>query len=241
LSESAATGILYLIPATIAQEPVQWSLPENVLSVIRSLDVFIVENEKTARQFLKSCNITIPQQQLTIFELNKHQGNIFEPSFFQPLLEGRNTGLLSEAGCPAVADPGSHIVAEAHRQNIQVVPLTGPSSLLLALMASGLNGQQFAFGGYLPKERTDRIAMLKKAEKDSAARNQTQIFIETPYRNNALFDDILTALSPQTKLCIAADLNAPEQYLKTMRISEWKKHKPALNKRPAVWLFLAGK
>ncbi len=239
MSESASAGILYLIPATISQESVAWSLPENVLNIIRSLDVFIAENEKTARHFLKQCNITIPQQQLTIFELNKHEGNVFEQSFFVPLLNGINTGLLSEAGCPAVADPGSLIVAEAHRQNIKVVPLTGPSSLLLALMASGLNGQQFAFGGYLPKDRDERIAALRKAEKESALKKQTQIFIETPYRNNALFEDMLAALSSQTKLCIAADLNSENQYIKTCRISEWKKHKPNLNKRPAVWLFLA--
>lgn len=240
MSETTSPGILYLIPATIAQEPVTWVLPEDVLSVIRSLDVFIVENERTARQFLKQCNITIPQQQLTIFELNKHQGNVFEPDFFIPLLLGKNTGLLSEAGCPAVADPGALIVAEAQRQNIQVSPLTGPSSLLLALMASGLNGQQFAFGGYLPKERSERMVALKKAEKDSALKKQTQIYIETPYRNNVLFDDMLSALSPQTKLCIAADINSENQFIKTLKVAEWKKHKPDLNKRPAVWLFLAG-
>lgn len=147
--------------------------------------------------------------------------------------------MLSDAGCPAVADPGALIVAEAHKLQIKVVPLSGPSSILLALMASGLNGQQFAFNGYLPKEKTERNNAIKKAEKESAQRNQTQIFIETPYRNNALFDDFLNNLQPSTRLCIASALQCENEKIKTQRISEWKKQQPELNKHPVVWLFLA--
>ena len=194
LSDKKTKGILYLIPTAIGSMQAIDYLPQTVIEIIHSLDEFIVENSKSARQFLKHCHIPTPQQQLTIHELNKHEGNVFEASFFSNLLSGKNVGLLSEAGCPAVADPGALIVAEAHKLQIKVVPLTGPSSILLALMASGLNGQQFAFNGYLPKEKTERFAAIKKAEKDSAQRRQTQIFIETPYRNNALFDDLLLSL-----------------------------------------------
>ncbi|HNU48565.1 MAG TPA: SAM-dependent methyltransferase [Bacteroidia bacterium] len=239
LSDKKTKGVLYLIPTAIGSMPAIDCLPQTVIEITHSLDEFIVENSKSARQFLKHINIPTPQQQLIIHELNKHEGNVFETSFFSNLLSGKNVGLLSEAGCPAVADPGALIVAEAHKLQIKVVPLTGPSSILLALMASGLNGQQFAFNGYLPKEKTERIAAIKKAEKDSAQGRQTQIFIETPYRNNALFDDLLNYLQPSTRLCIAAALQCENEMIKTQRVSEWKKQRQELNKHPVVWLFLA--
>ncbi len=239
LSDKKTKGILYLIPTAIGSIQAIDYLPQTVIEIIHSLDEFIVENSKSARQFLKHCNIPTPQQQLIIHELNKHEGNVFETSFFSNLISGKNVGLLSEAGCPAVADPGALIVAEAHKLQIKVVPLSGPSSILLALMASGLNGQQFTFNGYLPKEKTERIHAIKKAEKESAQRNQTQIFIETPYRNNALFDDFLNNLQPSTRLCIASALQCENEKIKTQRISEWKKQRPELNKHPVVWLFLA--
>lgn len=239
LSDKKTKGILYLIPTAIGSIQAIDYLPQTVIEIIHSLDEFIVENSKSARQFLKHCNIPTPQQQLIIHELNKHDGNVFETSFFSNLLSGKNVGMLSDAGCPAVADPGALIVAEAHKLQIKVVPLSGPSSILLALMASGLNGQQFAFYGYLPKEKTERINAIKKAEKESAQRSQTQIFIETPYRNNALFDDFLNNLQPSTRLCIASALQCENEKIKTQRISEWKKQKPELNKHPVVWLFLA--
>ena len=239
LSDKKTKGILYLIPTAIGSIQAIDYLPQTVIEIIHSLDEFIVENSKSARQFLKHCNIPTPQQQLIIHELNKQDGNVFETSLFSNLNKKKNVGMLSDAGCPAVADPGALIVAEAHKLQIKVVPLSGPSSILLALMASGLNGQQFAFNGYLPKEKTERINAIKKAEKESAQRSQTQIFIETPYRNNALFDDFLNNLQPSTRLCIASALQCENEKIKTQRISEWKKQQPELNKHPVVWLFLA--
>ncbi len=236
---SGNPGTLYLIPTTLGSTFPEAILPADVLQQIRQLDEFIVENEKTARQFLKLCKTEIPQQQLLIHELDKHQSNVFEKYFFENLLKGKNIGLMSEAGCPAVADPGAQIVAEAHRRNIQVVPLTGPSSLLLALMASGLNGQQFAFLGYLPKEKEERKMFIKKIEKESAQKRQTQIFIETPYRNNALLSDLLHSCNNETRLCIATDLTLPAESIRTKKILDWKKNVPDLNKRFVVFLFLA--
>jgi 16S rRNA (cytidine1402-2'-O)-methyltransferase len=239
LPDTIKSGILYLVPSAIAQAPVNFFLPQHVIEIIHSLDEWIVENSKSARQFLKSCETPIPQPQLLLHELDKHEGNIFKEYFFENLLKGKNIGLLSDAGCPAIADPGAAIVAKAHQLQIKVTPLTGPSSLLLALMASGLNGQQFTFNGYLPKEKNERIAAIKKLEQLSIQKKQTQIVIETPYRNNALFDDFTRNLQPQTKLCIAVDLQSSSELIKTKKISEWKKHQPDLNKRQVVWLFLA--
>ncbi len=237
--DTIKSGILYLVPSAIAQAPVNFFLPKHVIEIIHSLDEWIVENSKSARQFLKSCETPIPQPQLLLHELDKHEGNIFKDYFFENLLKGKNIGLLSDAGCPAIADPGAAIVAQAHQLQIKVTPLTGPSSLLLALMASGLNGQQFTFNGYLPKEKNERIAAIKKLEQLSIQKKQTQIVIETPYRNNNLFDDFTRNLQHQTKLCIAADIQSSTEMIITKKISEWKKHQPDLNKRQVVWLFLA--
>ncbi len=232
-------GNLFLIPTTLGNNLVDSSLPADVINTIHLLDEFIVEDEKSARQFLKSCKITIPQQQLIIHVMDKHKHHVFENHFFENLLHGKNIGLLSEAGCPAVADPGAQIVAAAHRKKIKVIPLTGPSSILLALMASGLNGQQFAFLGYLPIEKENKIQSLKKIEKESAQKKQTQIFIETPYRNNTLLNDLLQTLNNETMLCIAVDITLPSESIKTAKIMEWKKQIPDLHKKPAVFLLLA--
>ena len=232
------SGILYLLPSSLGNENVTVFLPEHVIAVIKTLDEFIVENEKTARQFLKTCNITIPQSQLIIHELNKHSDRFTDDYFLDGLLKGKNIGLLSEAGCPGVADPGAEVVAAAHKKNIKVVPLVGPSSLLLALMASGLNGQQFAFNGYFPKEKNERIAVLKKLETESQRKNCTQIFIETPYRNNQLLADMLSSLSGETKICLAADVTLPSEFIKTKTVTQWKRDLPDLNKRPCVFLML---
>ncbi len=230
-------GALFLIPSALGGNAVESILPSGVLQIIQQLDEYIVENEKSARQFLKLCNIKTPQSHLTIHQLNKHEQNVFEKVFFKNVLNGKNIGLLSEAGSPAVADPGAAIVAEAHRQNIKVVPLVGPSSILLALMASGLNGQQFCFHGYLPKDKEERKLFLKKIEKESAQKKQTQLFIETPYRNNALVADILSQCNNETRLCIAADITLETEFIKTQKIMSWKNNIPDLNKRFVVFLI----
>lgn len=237
--EITSPGILYLIPTTLGTATVEAVLPPAVIQQIKLLDEFIVENSKSARQFLKACAIEIPQSQLIIHELDKHNSSVFEKVFFENLLKGKNVGLMSEAGCPAVADPGAHIVAEAHRRNIKVVPLTGPSSILLSLMASGLNGQQFAFLGYLPKEREERKTFIKKIEKESIQKRQTQIFIETPYRNNSMLNDLLNTCNNETRLCIAADITLETESVKTKRVFDWKKNIPDLHKKFVVFLFLA--
>lgn len=235
---SLTTGTLYLIPTTLGNDDVKVFLPEHVINIIDSLDEFIVENAKTARQFLKQCSISKPQSQITVHELDKHASKFNQQEFFDSLLKGKNVGLMSEAGCPGIADPGAEVVAIAHQKSIKVVPLTGPSSILLALMASGLNGQQFYFHGYLPKEKGECIAAIKKMEQHSQKNNCTQIFIETPYRNQQLFQLLIETCQQQTKLCLAADINLSSEQIKTKTIAQWKKEKPDLNKKPCVFLVL---
>lgn len=232
------TGTLYLIPSSLGNADVNVFLPGYVLKIIRSLDQFVVENEKTARQFLKLCNITLAQQQLVMHELDKHAGKI-APEILNGLLSGKNVGLLSDAGCPGVADPGAEVIMMAHKKNITVVPLVGPSSLLLALMASGLNGQRFCFYGYLPKEKSERIAAIKKAEIESSQKKQTQLFIETPYNNNRLLADLLSVCHSETLLCVASNITLPDEYIYTNRIAEWKKLRIGMDKQPTVFLMLA--
>ncbi len=233
-------GTLYLIPTPLA-EGVIAPLPEQTLEIIRRLKVFVVERGKTARQFIKQAEPPIPFSEMTFFELNKRTDSSDLPSFLRPALEdGQDIGILSEAGCPGVADPGADLVALAHQQGLEVVPLTGPSSILLALMASGLNGQQFAFHGYLPIKNPERKKALNDLERQSKKERQTQIFIETPYRNDGLLSDLLSAFNAQTRLCIAADLTAPDAYIKTKTILDWKRQAPPrLHKRPAIFLILA--
>jgi len=239
LPEASLTkGILYLIPTTLGNDDVKVFLPEHVINIIDTLDEFIAENAKTARQFLKQCNISKPQSQITVNELDKHAPKFNQPELFDSLLNGKNVGLMSEAGCPGIADPGAEVVAIAHQKDIKVVPLTGPSSILLALMASGLNGQQFYFHGYLPKEKGECIAAIKKMEVHSQKNNCSQIFIETPYRNQQLLQLLIETCQPQTKLCLAKEINMSTEQIQTKTIAHWKKEKPELSKKPCVFLLL---
>lgn len=230
-------GKLYLIPTTLGDtEPLE-ILPISVKKIIEHLQIFIVENEKTARRFIKRISPKKSQPSLKIFHLNKFTNAIELPDFLEPCLKGADVGILSEAGCPGVADPGAEIVKLAHEKNIQVVPLVGPSSILLAIMASGLNGQSFAFNGYLPIDKNDRKSEIKRLEKLSADYNQSQAFIETPYRNNKLLEDLVSVLGDSTKVCVACDLTLPSELIKTRTVSEWKKNMVDLHKRPTIFVI----
>lgn len=230
-------GKLYLIPTTLGESDPMDVLPQTVKRAIDFIDHYIVENEKTARRFIKAVNAQKVQAELKISLLNKHTEVSEHNAMIKPCLEGVNVGLMSEAGCPGVADPGAVIVKIAHEKGIQVVPLVGPSSILLAMMASGMNGQSFAFNGYLPIDKSDKKSALKNFEKMSSDKNQSQIFIETPYRNNKLLEDILSALQPNTHLCIAADITLPTEYIKTLRVADWKKTKVELHNRPTIFII----
>lgn len=230
-------GKLYLIPTTLGENDPMEVLPQTVKRAIDFIDYYIVENEKTARRFIKAVNAQKVQANLKISLLNKHTEVSEHNAMIKPCLEGINIGLMSEAGCPGVADPGAVIVKIAHEKGIQVVPLVGPSSILLAMMASGMNGQSFAFNGYLPIDKSDKKSALKNLEKMSNDKNQSQIFIETPYRNNKLLEDILSALQPNTHLCIAADITLPTEYIKTLRVADWKKTKVDLHNRPTIFII----
>ena len=227
---------LYLLPSSLGSDEVNSFLPVGTLEVIHRLKYFIVENEKTARHFLKTCSIPTPQSELIISVLDKHTSPDYN-QLISPALNGNSIGLLSEAGCPGVADPGSGVVKAAYANNIEVVPLIGPSSILLALMASGMNGQRFCFHGYLPINAEERVRKIKSLEKESASKNQTQLFIETPYRNNQLLKDLITHCNPSTRLCIACNLTLPDQFISTKKISEWKTDVPDINKKPSVFLI----
>ena len=233
-------GKLILIPTPLGETATK-SLPAYLIEQVHQLDVFIAERGKTARHFLKAIKTPVPLQSMTFFELNKRTDPSELDSFLQPALkEGKNIGLLSEAGCPGVADPGAVIVQMAHDRGIKVVPFVGPSSILLALMSSGMNGQQFAFNGYLPQKPNERKKALKDMEKLSLKFNQTQIFIETPYRNNAFAQDALQTLRDNTLFGIATDLTLDSEYTRTLTIKKWRKTKiPDLHKRPSIFLLLA--
>lgn len=230
-------GILYLIPTTLGESNPLDVLPQTVKRAIEFIDCYIVENEKTARRFIKSIYPEKVQSSLIISSLNKHTEVSEHNEMIQPCLQGINVGLMSEAGCPGVADPGAAIVKLAHEKGIQVVPLVGPSSILLAMMGSGMNGQSFAFNGYLPIDKSDKKSALKNFEKLSFDKNQSQIFIETPYRNNKLLEDFLQTLQPNTHLCIATDITLPTEYIKTMKVSEWKKATIDLHNRPTIFII----
>jgi len=231
-------GILYLIPTSLSDSPLRQILPDGNADIVSQLKVFIVENIRTARRFLKQIDQNINIDSLQFFELNQHTDRTQIASYLEPLKSGQDIGIISEAGCPAIADPGAEIVAIAQKQGIKVVPLVGPSSILLSLMASGFNGQNFAFNGYLPIEKNARTQKLKMLEKRIYEENQTQIFIETPYRNMQLLDELFKTLQPQTRLCIAADITAATEFIRTKKIAEWKKNPPAnLHKRPCIFLI----
>ena len=234
------TGTLYLIPVPLGPTAPQESLPTNVLAIVRPLTYFVVEQAKTARAFLKAAGTDTSLQELQLEELNEHTKEAELDRLLAPLRAGHNAGLLSEAGCPAVADPGANLVALAQKEGIRVVPLIGPSSLLLALMASGLNGQRFAFQGYLPAKEAERTKALRDLESESRKRQQTQLFIETPYRNQALFNSILQTCQPATRLTVATDLTLNSESVLTRSIAQWKKQTPPdMERRPTVFLLLA--
>ena len=228
---------LYLIPNLLGETPVEQVLPPYNREIILGIRHFIVEDVRTARRFLKLVDRSIDIDQLTFYTLNKHTNPDEVASMLRPLEEGSPMGVISEAGCPAVADPGADVVAIAQRKGLQVVPLVGPSSIILAVMGSGFNGQSFAFNGYLPIEPEERIKTLKKLEQRAYTENQTQLFIETPYRNSKMMADILKACRPQTHLCIAAGLTTKDEYIKTRTVKEWIGHLPQLEKIPCIFLI----
>ncbi|OSI09517.1 SAM-dependent methyltransferase [Neisseria zoodegmatis] len=232
--------ILYLIPTPLGTPDTPCLLPHEQAQ-ISGLTDFVVEAEKTARSHLKHLGITTPIRELNLQTLNEHTDINILPELLKPLHEGRSMGIVSEAGCPVVADPGANLVALAHKHGFEVRPLVGPSSLLLALMASGANGQNFAFKGYLPSEKTERIQALKSLEQQSRRNNETQIFIETPYRNNAMLEDAVATLSPSTRLCTASDLTLPTQTIISKHVADWRKlpSLPDLKKRPTIFILHA--
>ncbi len=232
-------GKLFLIPTTLGlTEPLE-VLPLTIKRTIEQIDHFIVENEKTARRFIKKITPRKTQSLLQIFLLNKFTEAEALPGYLTPCLEGKAVGVLSEAGCPAIADPGAMIVKLAHEKGIQVVPMVGPSSIILALMASGLNGQNFAFNGYLPIDSGERKKAIKQLEKRSRELGQTQLFMETPYRNDKLVQELLKTLHGKTRLCIAADITLKTEWIRTYEASQWMGKLPELNKRPAIFAIQA--
>jgi 16S rRNA (cytidine1402-2'-O)-methyltransferase len=230
-------GKLYLIPSPLGENALD-AIPAGAIAILYSLDFLVVENAKTARRFIKKTNPPKPLDTYHISELNEHTPPAGIPDLLSPVLQGKDLGLLSEAGCPGVADPGAALVALAHEKGIEVVPCVGPSSILLALMASGMNGQQFCFHGYLSSKPGELAKGLKRLEQLSDKQQQTQIFIETPYRNRQLIAQAFQTLSPETLFCIAADLTLPTQFIATKKIATWNKSTlPDLHKRPAVFLI----
>jgi len=236
-----AKGKLYLIPVPLAEGAEKSSYTLMHSSIINSIDEYIVENEKTARKFLKAAGLSVPQNQLIIHDYGKHvREKIDFNAIFARVLQGKDIGLMSEAGCPGVADPGADVVLEAHRRHIQVVPLVGPSSILLALMASGFNGQKFMFHGYLPIDKKERTRKIKELEMQSERERMTQIFIETPFRNNQLLAELLRVCKPGSMLCVAANLTAEHESIVTRSMAQWKQAKDTdLHKIPAIFLLFA--
>jgi len=230
-------GTLYLIPVPLADEAAAKSFTPYLVDTINSIKEYIVENEKTARRFLKEAGLKTPQSELLIHDYGKHNRSDGTGEFFKGLQAGKDVGLMSEAGCPGIADPGAEIVEKAHRMGIRVVPLVGPSSILLALMASGFSGQSFTFYGYLPIDKLLRSKKIKELESLSERNDQTQIFIETPFRNNPMLEEILKTANPKTRLCIACDITASTEFIQTKTIAEWQKKVPELHKRPTIFLI----
>lgn len=234
---SSGFGKLYLIPTTLGDNEPLEVLPISVKKRVENIDFFIVENEKSARRFIKKITPRKSQPGLRLFLLDKYTSEFESKSFLDPCFQGVNVGLLSEAGVPAIADPGANIVMLAHQKKIEVVPMVGPSSIILAMMGSGMNGQNFAFNGYLPIEKVERKKRIKELERLSKQNNQTQIFIETPYRNQKLLNELKASLTPSTLLCVAVDLTLGTEYIKTLTIKEWKNESIDLHKRPCIFIF----
>lgn len=232
-------GRLYLIPSPLGDNDPTEVIPGPVLESLKDFKVFVVEEVRTARRYLSKAGLKGKIGELTFHELNEHTDPATVEGYLKLFDEGNDVALISEAGLPAVADPGAQLVALAHRNGIEVVPAVGPSSLMLALMSSGLNGQSFAFCGYIPAKTDERRSKLRTLEKVSGQLHQTQILIETPYRNDSLFNDILSVCAPSTKVCVAANITMPDAYIRTMKVSQWKKEGLVIGKRPCVFLISA--
>nr|WP_304327152.1 SAM-dependent methyltransferase [Phocaeicola plebeius] len=228
---------LYLLPVTLGDTAIEKVLPSYNREIIVNIKHFIVEDVRSARRFLKKVDADICIDELTFYPLNKYTSPEAISGYLAPLAEGHSMGVISEAGCPAVADPGADVVAIAQKRNFKVVPLVGPSSIILSVMGSGFNGQSFAFHGYLPIEPADRMRRLKELEARVYSENQTQLFIETPYRNHKMLEDILKTCRPQTKLCIAANITCEGEFIQTKTVKEWKGKLPELNKIPCIFLI----
>lgn len=232
-----SVGTLYLIPVPLAENTSAKSFTPYLADTINHINEYIVESSKTARKFLKEAGLKTPQSELIVHDYGKHNRDSNIKEFFTGLLAGKDVGLMSEAGCPGIADPGSEIVAYAHQRGIRVVPLVGPSSILLALMASGFNGQSFTFHGYLPIDKLQRANKIKELEAQAERLSQTQIFIETPFRNNPMLEEILKSCKPETRLCVACDLTSENEFVQTKTVKDWKAAVPELHKRPAIFLI----
>ncbi|TLP81258.1 SAM-dependent methyltransferase [Maribacter sp. ACAM166] len=237
--QNGKTGRVYLIPSTLGDMAPLEVLPISIKQTIEQLDYYVVENEKTARHFIKKISPRKSQPSLKLSVLNKFTEPQEIPGFLNPCLEGYDVGILSEAGCPGIADPGAAVVKIAHEKNIQVIPMVGPSSILLALMSSGMNGQNFAFNGYLPIDSSERKKYIKNLERKSKEDNQSQVFIETPYRNNKMLEELIKSLAPSTRICVAADITLPTEYIKTKTAINWKRENVDLHKRPAIFIIQA--
>ncbi len=229
-------GTLYLIPVPLAEEASNKTFTPYLVDTINQIDTYIVENSKTARRFLKEAGLKMPQKDLIVHDYGKHNRTDLG-QFFNELKAGKDVGLMSEAGCPGIADPGADIVAEAHKRGIKVVPLVGPSSILLALMASGFNGQSFTFWGYLPIDKEQRTKRIKDLDLSASRYKQTQIFIETPFRNNQMLEEVLKSCKPNTQLCIASNLTGANEFIKTQSVYNWRKEKIDLHKQPTIFLL----
>ena len=230
-------GKLYLIPSEMGEQDSERLFPAYNLRVLDTIKYFVVENARTSRRFLKKVCPTVNLEEIVFSEINKHAPADRVSEMMKPLFDGHDMGVISEAGMPCIADPGNLIVAEAHKKNVQVVPLVGPNSIIMALIASGFNGQNFAFHGYVPI-KDERKKMLTSWESVALRTGQTQIFMETPYRNMQLFADLLATLRPSTRLCLATDITLPTESIKTLTVAEWKKQQPNLQKRPTIFLIL---
>ncbi len=230
-------GTIYLIPSFLGEGDPSYSFPLYNTEVIQKLDYFLVEDLRTARRFLKSLDKSIVIDDIQFEVLNKHTSAQEMSQFLEPIIQGKSAGIISEAGCPGVADPGADLVKIAHEKNINIVPLIGPSSILLSVMASGFNGQSFSFVGYIPVKPNERKKRIQQLEKRAYAEDQTQIFIEAPYRNNKLLEDILSTVNPSTRVCVACDLTSKDELIISKPASKWKGKLPDLHKRPAIFLI----
>lgn len=230
-------GKLYLIPTRLGDDVPLEVLPISIKKVLEQVNHYIVENEKPARRFIKKVSPSKSQRALIIHSVNKYTDATEIPNYLAPCLNGESIGLLSDAGCPGIADPGAEVVRLAHEKGIQVTPLVGPSSIFLAMMSSGMNGQNFCFNGYLPIDKADRKSTIKYLEKNSSEKNQAQIFIETPYRNDKMLADLTAILNPNTRLCIASDITLTTEYIRTKTVEEWKQEQIELHKKPTIFII----